>query len=74
MIPNLICRFLKKNELGQSCLEFGNKKDPEQKMLNITDMLKQKVDHKKDKFGGIRKKLGQIKEMGKKTTTIAEEN
>jgi hypothetical protein len=57
------------NELGTSCLEFAHKKDPEQKMLNITDMLKTKIDNtKKDKFGGmVRKKLGQIKELSKRT-------
>lgn len=45
-------------------------------MLNIADMMKTKVDNqKKDKFGGlVRKKLGQIKELGKKSTTIQEEN
>jgi isopentenyl phosphate kinase len=55
------------SELGQSCLEFASKKDPEQKMLNIADMMKAKTDaQKKDKFGGIRKKLGEIKELGKR--------
>jgi hypothetical protein len=55
------------NELASSCLEFGKGKDPGQKMMDIADIMRSKALNagKKDKFGGIRKKLTQIREMGK---------
>ncbi len=62
-------RFLKvSNELASSCLEFGKGKDPGQKMMDIADIMRSKAINaagKRDKFGGIRKKLTQIRELGK---------